>query len=107
MKPLKPFRLVAGSLSLLIVTAVAASMASLTTRSSDHAAARTAITVNFGDLNLATPDGVDALKRRVRDAAKQLCGPVYPADLREEAARERCMDEAISRALAYVGVSGQ
>jgi UrcA family protein len=106
MNPLRPFRPIAGSLALSIVTAFAVTMVSKTTRASDPQAERPAITVNLRDLNLATPDGVAALKRRIRDAAKQVCGPAVPTDLLGEAAKERCTDEAVARALAYIRVPG-
>jgi len=107
MNPCKPFRPVACSMSLLIVTAVAALMVCLTTHASDYATARPAVTVNIGDLNLATPDGVAALKRRIHSAAEMVCAVGDPRDLRTAQAEKRCMDNATSRALTYVGVRRQ
>jgi hypothetical protein len=54
MNPFKLSRLVASTISLLIVTAVGALMARLTAHASDYPAARLAITVDFRDLNLST-----------------------------------------------------
>ncbi len=104
MNTLKHFRPVASSISLLIVAAAAASMTSLTTHASDPGTTRLAVTVSFGDLNLSTPDGVAALRRRIGNAARQVCPVGDPRDLRRATVEKRCVDDAISRALAYVGV---
>jgi UrcA family protein len=107
MNPFKSFRLVASAISLLIVTAVGALMARLTSHASGYPAARLAITVDFHDLNLSTPDGIAAFKGRVRVAARRVCAVGDPRNLRNAMAAKRCMDEATSRALAYVGVPRQ
>ena len=58
--------------------------------------------VSFGDLNLATPDGIKALESRVRSAAADLCLADGVIGLEERMARQRCYRTAIAGTLAQV-----
>lgn len=60
--------------------------------------------VRFGDLNLASPDGVAALERRIAAAARRVCGyqdtrggsKIIPKEYYD------CMDNALARASQQV-----
>jgi UrcA family protein len=58
------------------------------------------IVVRYGDLNLQTDAGLQALHRRLSHAAGQVCGvPASKIDLARAAAVSRCQNEAIARAI--------
>jgi len=58
--------------------------------------------VHFADLNLNHPAGAEHLHRRIRLAARQLCGePNHLVTARLDEAR-RCADEATAKAVARV-----
>jgi UrcA family protein len=58
--------------------------------------------VRFADLNLNHPAGAEHLYRRIRLAARQLCGdPNHLVTARLDEAR-RCADDATARAVARV-----
>lgn len=65
-------------------------------------AGRTSVTVNYADLDLAKPAGIDALYARLRGAAKAACGDPDARNLREKALVRECRDEALSNAVAGV-----
>jgi UrcA family protein len=101
MNTLKPARPAPGPICLLIASTLAATLASFTAQASEQATERRTLTVKFGDLNLATPGGIDALEHRLHNAAAQVCTDKDGTrDLRAAFARERCINEAVSRALA-------
>ncbi len=62
------------------------------------------VAVRYGDLNLATDAGVDALYARVSYAARQVCavGGLDIRNLREFAAERACESQAIERAVHSV-----
>jgi UrcA family protein len=57
--------------------------------------------VSFRDLNLNSPEGVEALYKRIRNAAHEVCADPYRYDLSESKLRP-CIDDAMSRAIAQV-----
>ena len=63
-------------------------------------------TVAADDLDLATREGMEALRGRVAAAAKEICwrglGPRLPGSAEARHAR-RCFDEAVGGAMAAVG----
>jgi UrcA family protein len=61
------------------------------------------VRVSVKDLNLTTQAGAAALYRRIRNAARSVCGPVDIALPEEKAAWDRCVEEAIEGAVANVG----
>ena len=61
------------------------------------------VRVSVKDLNLTTHAGAAAAYLRIRNAARSVCGPVDIALPEEKAARDRCVDEAIGRAVAKLG----
>lgn len=65
-----------------------------------HAGDDRSETVKFGDLNLATSSGVEALYGRIHAAAKRLCE--QPSG--EEAAARACRTKAESQAIGKVNV---
>lgn len=57
------------------------------------------VTVRFDDLNLETTAGVNALYRRISNAARDVCPDAYSRDLLTVTASERCQAAAVSRAV--------
>jgi UrcA family protein len=78
------------------VTIAAAALTALTVTAPAHAAEASAKRVAFADLDLSSPAGVETLNRRVRAAAKSVCGDA-PAhrSLAENLRIARCIDGAI------------
>lgn len=58
--------------------------------------------VQYSDLNLAAPAGRTTLERRVRAAARQVCGPAVAAELKQLLEMRECQSAALSRALNQV-----
>ncbi len=77
------------------VTIAAAALTVLTVTAPAHAATP-AKRVAYTDLDLSSPAGVDSFNRRVRAAAKSVCGdaPAYRS-LAENLRIARCVDDAI------------
>ena len=61
------------------------------------------VRVSVKDLDVTTHAGAAALYWRIRNAARSACGSVDSALPEEKAAWDRCVDEAIGRAVAKVG----
>jgi UrcA family protein len=60
--------------------------------------------VHFADLDLTRNAGVAVLYARIRFAAREVCAPVEDRRLQSIAARDRCVTQAIARAVADVNV---
>jgi UrcA family protein len=65
----------------------------------------TRIVVRYGDLNLATRDGADALRARVDHAAMRVVGSVDPRDLQRMAEQHRARAAALETANAIIAAS--
>jgi len=64
------------------------------------------VAVKYGDLNVATERGARILLGRIRLAADEVCPAAADIrDLNRVAARNRCMRQAIERAVQQVGSS--
>jgi UrcA family protein len=59
------------------------------------------VTVSYGDLDLSSPAGANALYRRIQGAAKQVCG-YAGADLIEQSIWRGCYRNAIANAVGKV-----
>ncbi len=68
----------------------------------DHGAM--AVEVRYADLNLASPQGVQVLKRRISNAAIQVCGADPGLDVRAMSRHRSCVQHASESALAQVGL---
>lgn len=57
--------------------------------------------VSFADLDLNTAAGADTLMHRINGAVQRVCSPEpsTPADLKDTADHQRCMGEALERAV--------
>jgi UrcA family protein len=66
----------------------------------------TSVRVPVKDLDLTTHVGVIALYRRIRAAARSVCGDADIVFLEQRAESDRCVDEAIGNAVAKVGNAG-
>lgn len=86
-----------------VAGALAASAALADSRSGPRTIDPHPITVRFADLNLATPEGARALYGRIREAARQACGPKfafwYP---RIEEKWNACYEETVESAVKQV-----
>jgi UrcA family protein len=70
---------------------------------SDHGGAPTSMKVRLNATDLSARDGVAALYRRIRNAARSVCGYADNHFPEEQAAWNECVDEAIGHAVAQVG----
>lgn len=79
-----------------LVTLTAAALAAASFAAPALAADPVSSTVAYGDLNLSSPAGVEAFNRRVRAAAKVVCGdgPGFRS-LAETRWIGRCIDETV------------
>ena len=59
-------------------------------------------TVQYSDLNLASPSGVTVLYQRIRAAARAVCEPLIFSDLQWRAEGQHCTHEALQRAVYEV-----
>jgi UrcA family protein len=57
------------------------------------------VTVRFGDLDLSKPQGAEALYRRIRAAAEQVCRRLDGMDLGSKARASDCREKAIADAV--------
>jgi UrcA family protein len=60
--------------------------------------------VHFADLDLSRNAGIAALYTRLRFAAREVCEPSELRALQSISARDRCVTQAIARAVADVNV---
>jgi UrcA family protein len=60
------------------------------------------LTVQFGDLNLNNAQGVDALFKRIKNAAKSVCSEFEGRTLSKKQLYAECVDTALSTAIARV-----
>ena len=60
------------------------------------------ISISYADLNLATEQGTVALYRRIVNAAHQVCDTSSGPSARLAAQAQRCVDEAVARAVNEV-----
>jgi UrcA family protein len=61
------------------------------------------ITVPYGDLDLSTKQGVETLHRRIKSAAKQVCGDGFePGDIARASVYRQCVRTAANKALEKV-----
>jgi UrcA family protein len=83
-----------------LITAV--SLAFSTARADEAPPSRT---VGFADLNLSTEAGAAALYRRIQAAARSVCpGDDTTPELERIAARHRCIEDAVTRAVRKVNI---
>jgi UrcA family protein len=86
-----------------IVTAVAAMLPVVASASNDAPAIR----VVYGDLNLATPAGLDELYSRIRSAAARYCeAERIVTGTRINAGYDRCIKETVAMTVQKVNVKG-
>lgn len=71
-------------------------------RAAAHDAEAPSIAVQYHSTDLNTPRGVAVLYRRIRAAASSVCGSYDRVLLEEKLAWDRCVDEALARAVASV-----
>lgn len=73
-----------------------------TASASDLGGAPASRTVQVRATDLSTPEQVAALYRRIRNAARSVCGYADSRFREEQAAWDECVDEAIGHAVAKV-----
>jgi len=62
----------------------------------------TSVVVHFADLDLSRSEGVAALYRRLKGAAKTLCEPLNARDLEMQMNFRTCLQSALSAAVANI-----
>jgi UrcA family protein len=82
-----------------IVAASAAGVSAAATSAVDAPS----VVVHYADLDLATPQGAQALYRRIAAAAWRVCPNTDQRDLAAVAQNRNCREEAIARAVHDVG----
>lgn len=92
MKTLAIKALAAASLSLLAVAPAAAE--------------EVQITVHYGDLDIASPEGAQVLASRLQNAAERACIRPAMRDLKSFAAWGECKDAAFAAAVAQLAQKG-
>jgi len=60
------------------------------------------LTVQFGDLDLSKPKGVDALFKRIKNAARDVCSEFEGRTLSKKRLHAECVDTALSTAVTRV-----
>jgi len=63
-------------------------------------------TVNYADLNLNAPHGIEVLYQRITSAAQEVCDEQvgsYSYSLQQRAMWSRCVEDAMARAITKVG----
>ncbi|HEY0113859.1 MAG TPA: UrcA family protein [Allosphingosinicella sp.] len=60
------------------------------------------VTINYSDLNLETAAGRAHFERRVKQAARSVCGATQRLPLSMQSAAKACVDEVMAEAAAQV-----
>jgi UrcA family protein len=71
-------------------------------RAAAPAAEAPSVTLQYHSTDLDTPQGIAVLYRRIREAASSVCGPYDGALLEEKLLWNKCVDQAVARAVASV-----
>jgi UrcA family protein len=95
-------KLTAFRASLVVAGAFAAFAATTTSFATPFSNEVPSVRVRYDDLNLATSAGVDALYRRISNAARAVCPDEYSRDLVTVAASARCQANAVDQAVREV-----
>ena len=91
------------SLTFAALTTICLAVAATTVRAADMSSDSVPMkTVTYGDLNLATPQGVEWLYRRIVGAAQQVCGALNGRSFEEKQQFSICTTQSIARAVAAV-----
>ncbi len=62
-----------------------------------------AVAVNFADLDLRHPAGIETLYKRLETAARQACGIYDTRDIKGVRANRACRENALADAVARIG----
>jgi UrcA family protein len=88
--------------SLVVAGALAALAAATTCFATPLSSEAPSVKVRYDDLNLATSAGVDALYRRISNAARTVCPDEHSRDLVTVSAAARCQAKAVDQAVRDV-----
>jgi UrcA family protein len=61
------------------------------------------VVVRFGDLNLATTAGAEALYTRIEAAARQVCPQADPVEMERHEVAMRCVQTVMAQAVSRIG----
>ena len=64
------------------------------------------VTVSYGDLDIASPAGAEALSQRLQNGIEAACGRADSRDLKVRAAQAACKDAAMTGAVAQLSQQG-
>lgn len=84
-----------------IASIIALGFASISAAKADPQAPES-LTVQFGDLDLNKPQGVDVLFKRIRKAAETVCNQFEGRLLSQKRLHAECVDTALSTAITRV-----
>ena len=87
----------------LLVSVAALSIAGIAGASNRVSSDVPSVVVKYGDLNLASAQGVATLHSRLRIAAKSVCAPLNSRILGLREGFDACVSDAIARGIADVG----
>ena len=90
------------SLSALAAVALTAGTVAFSSAPANAAEADHEVSVAIGDLDLSSRSDQAKLDRRVKLAARQLCGDASPVDFRQHAVVTACQTQAVENAHADV-----
>ena len=85
----------------IVASIIILGFATANVANADSQAPRT-LTVQFGDLNLNNAQGVDALYKRIKNAARNVCSELEGRTLSKKRLYAECVDTALSTAIARV-----
>jgi UrcA family protein len=86
---------------LALATTLALSFAATTTFARDDIITKSEV-VRFGDLNLSSDEGIRALYKRLRNAARKVCSQANDSVHLEQRSLRACQDKAIADAVDKV-----
>jgi UrcA family protein len=93
----------ARALTLAALATMCLAVAATTVRAADVSSDSVPMkTVTYGDLNLANPQGVERLYRRIVGAAQQVCNALNGRSFEEKQQFSICTSQSIARAVAAV-----
>jgi UrcA family protein len=88
--------------AILMLSAIAAA-AAVAAQSAENVNQTRSQAVSVRDLDLSTPEGMKAARKRVQKTAQRLCFQLAdPADLSHQANYVKCVDEAVTGAMHQV-----
>ena len=93
---------VARRIAFVVLAAAPITMLASVAPAHESADAPAHMTVSYADLNLNSDAGIAVLYKRLRHAARQVCGDMDPTSLARGLETMKCINNAMSQAVAQV-----